>query len=195
VWAATTAVTAGTLVLVGLNRSVNDSGITGSYAAIALISMSLATSGVLIVAKVRGNAIGWVLMVMGLGLALGGLSEQYVLYGLVTAPGSLPLIGLMGWLSAWTYQLVVVPAPIVFLLFPTGKPASPRWAWVLRVSVAVTVIAVSFTILYPGHEDGITNSLKDHGLHLINPTAIIPTNSPLLQVLGTAGIIGVAVGF
>src|SRR5262249_15124563 len=106
VWAVTLAATVATLILLVLNRAVNRSGLVASYAAIAVISMSLAPSGVLIVTKVRGNAIGWVLMVMGLGLTLGGLSEEYVLHALVAAPGSLPAVGFMGWLSAWTYQLV-----------------------------------------------------------------------------------------
>ena len=43
--------------------------------------------GRLIASRVPGNAVGWLLGLMGLSLA-SVLAEQYALYGLATAPGS-----------------------------------------------------------------------------------------------------------
>ena len=43
------------------------------------------------------NAIGWLLGLVGLSLAVTMLTEQYALYGLATAPGSVPAARLAGW--------------------------------------------------------------------------------------------------
>ena len=52
--------------------------------------------GRLIASRVPGNAIGWLLGLIGLSLAATMLTEQYALYGLATAPGSLPAAELAG---------------------------------------------------------------------------------------------------
>ena len=49
-----------------------------------------AGTGRLIASRLPGNAIGWLLCLIGLSLAASMLTEQYALYGLATAPGSLP---------------------------------------------------------------------------------------------------------
>ena len=48
--------------------------------------------GGLIAARIPGNAIGWLLALVGLALAASMFLEQYGLRGLATAPGSLPAV-------------------------------------------------------------------------------------------------------
>jgi hypothetical protein len=56
-----------------------------------------AGTGHLLMVRRPGNAIGLLLTLVGLLLALEMLTGQYPLYGLVTAPGSLPAARLVGW--------------------------------------------------------------------------------------------------
>ncbi len=55
------------------------------------------------------------------------LTEQYPLYGLVTAPGSLPAARLVGWFCVPVAVLAVFLLLFLVLLFPDGRLPS-RWA-------------------------------------------------------------------
>ena len=67
-------------------------GRTGTYVLLALAVGLYAGTGRLIVSRLPGNAIGWLLGLVGLSLAVTMLTEQYALYGLATAPGSVPAV-------------------------------------------------------------------------------------------------------
>ena len=193
-WISTMLVLTGTLALLILNRSLSTGGILYGYVALAIATLAYATAGALIIARVRGNPIGWALAGIGLALGLAGFGEQYLLRGLVTAPGSLPGTSFVTWLEGWTLLPAIAAIPIVFLLFPTGRVFSPRWRWILRIALAVLVVGVVGEILYPNHVDGITNSLGDQGLHLINPTSLRGAKGFLDAILGAAGFTGLAAG-
>jgi hypothetical protein len=100
--------------------------------------------GALIVAHRPGNAVGWVFSAIGLLAVTGALAEEYAGYGAPTRPGSLPGGVLAGWYAGWawypTVALVVVFTP---LLFPDGRPPSPRWrlvAWLAGAGAAAFVV-------------------------------------------------------
>ena len=114
--------------------------------------------GVLIVAHRPGNAVGWVFSAIGLLAVTSALAEEYAGYAVMTRPGSLPGGVLAGWYAGWawypTVALVVVYTP---LLFPDGRPPSPRWrpvAWLAGAGAGAFVVlaAVQPTIeLDDGH--------------------------------------------
>ncbi len=58
--------------------------------------MAYAGVGRLITSRVPGNAIGWLLGLIGLSVATSTFTEQYALYGLATARGSVPAARLAG---------------------------------------------------------------------------------------------------
>ena len=94
--------------------------------------------GALIVAHRPGNAMGWLLCSIGLTAGLAGLTGEYGTYATVTAPGSLPA----GMVGSWLGDMLILPffglMPLIFLLFPTGKPLSRGWGVVGLVTVAAT---------------------------------------------------------
>ena len=192
-WALAMLLLAATLALVILNGGGKRIGGTVfTYVALTLVAVGYGTAGALIISRVRGNPIGWALTAMGLALLLSGFGEQYLLRALVTAPGSLPLTGVVEWMLAWVLTVAVAPIPIVFLLFPTGAVHSPRWRWVLRGSLAALAVGVVVQMILPSTVDGLTNALGDRGVHVLNPLGLSGAKGLLGSVLASAGAVGFA---
>jgi hypothetical protein len=102
--------------------------------------------GALIVAFRPGNAIGWVFSAIALLAVTGALAQEYAGYASVTRPGSLPGVVFAGWYASWTwYPALALVLAFTPLLFPDGRPPSPRWrpvAWLAGAGTAVfTVLA------------------------------------------------------
>jgi hypothetical protein len=108
------------MVLVGLNAKPMGPSKIAFDVAVGLAVVVYAGVGRLIASRVPGNAIGWLLGLMGLSLGASVLAEQYALYGLATAPGSLPAARLAGWASDLLASLTVLLLFFVVLLFPDG---------------------------------------------------------------------------
>jgi uncharacterized membrane protein len=102
----------------------------------AIAALGFATVGALIASR-RSNAVGWLLSVIGLGMALFPFAEEYSLRALVIAPGSLPAPQWATWPHSWAPIVSLGAVPLLFLLFPNGHPPSPRWrpfGWMLGVT-------------------------------------------------------------
>jgi hypothetical protein len=102
----TVLILAATLVLVGLNARHLASGRIGFDAAAAAAVLAYAWIGSLIARRLPGNAIGWLLCLVGLTIAASLFTEQYALFGLATDPGSMPEVKHIGALSGglWSWQ-------------------------------------------------------------------------------------------
>ena len=96
------------------------------------VNVAAAVIGLVLASRRPENRIGWLFLLAGLTLGLGGFSDQYALHALVADPGSWPAGRAFAWLSNW---ISVIPATILaflLLLFPTGCLRSRRWrpaAW------------------------------------------------------------------
>ena len=77
------------------------------------------------------------------------LTEQYALYGLVTAPGALPAVKLTGWFSVILAVLAVFAVLFLLLLFPDGGLPSSRWRPV-RLAIGVVLAATVLTQMQAG---------------------------------------------
>ena len=134
------------LVLLALNESVMSTGRIAAYGIIAVAVVVYAWVGRLITVRVTGNAIGWLLLLAGLSLAVTLFAEQYALRGLATSPGSPPAaraVGAIAWAAA---SLALALAVVLVLLFPDGRLPSRRWrpvlwgAYVIFAAVAAQVL-------------------------------------------------------
>jgi hypothetical protein len=85
------------VVLLGLNATRMGLNRIAFDGTIGLAVLVYAGVGRLIANRVPHNAIGWLLGLMGLSLGASVMTEQYAVYGLATAPGSLPAARLAGW--------------------------------------------------------------------------------------------------
>ena len=97
------------------------------------------------------NLIGWLFCVVGIPFGISGVAYGWGAYGLFADPGALPGADWAAWLGSWLFapSLFAVPS-LLFLLFPDGKPPSPRWrpvAWLVVVGIAAWTVG---SALLPG---------------------------------------------
>jgi hypothetical protein len=158
------------VALVAVNGSAEHSNPIGSprFEALFLLAIfAFPTVGVLIATRHPGNAVGWVFLGLGVAGALQGVLVGYSTYALVRDPGSLPA----GAAAAFGGDLLAGSAPAVcipllLLLFPDGRPPSPRWRLLVWLVALGTVSYVAGTVLLPGplyFQAGVDNPLGVEG--------------------------------
>ena len=163
------------MVLLGLNATRMDPSRIAFDATIGLAVVVYAGVGRLIASRVPGNAIGWLLGLMGLSLGASVLAEQYALYGLATAPGSLPAARLAGWAADLMSTLTVVLLFFVVLLFPDGRLPSRRWRPVFWAVFVVAAGAVAQQLQVGNVTGGLTNALAVAKVAYPNPLGLLPS--------------------
>ena len=180
------------LVLLGLNAGRLNAGRIGFYGLLSVGVLAYAGAGGLIARRVPGNAIGWLLGLAGLSLTVAMLTEQYVLYGLATAPGAVPAAKVAGVLSRAAVALTVILLLYIVLLFPDGRLPSPRWRpvlWAVAV-LAAGLVAQQFqagTMI----SGGITNALNGPGLSYPNPLGVLPQHGWFSDLLTGSFVLAV----
>ena len=173
------------LVLVGFDGGRMAAIRIGLYGAAAVAVVVYAGVGYLIASRRPGNAIGWLLCLVGLSLAATMLCELYALRGLAVAPGSLPAVQVAGWLSQAAFLLTFAPLLFVVLLFPDGRLPSRRWRPVLWLLTG-TVLAGAAQLLQAGTNiaGGMSNALSDAGVAYPNPFGVLPRHGWFSGLLG-----------
>ena len=127
-----------------------------------------ATVAALILSRQPRNTIGWVLMVpVGL-YAVGAPLENLVEHVASTSPApTVPLL-LVVWFNNWAWLLLIIPLLHVPLLFPSGRPPTPRWRWVSVVAIAWATLFVLLVTLSRRINSGTTPELV-----LDNPIGVL----------------------
>ncbi|MEX2458556.1 MAG: histidine kinase [Actinomycetota bacterium] len=178
VWAIAVAIAlAGTVASLMAPRADAAFGVLG-----ALGALGYGTAGALIASRQPRNAVGWLFLWIGTWIALSEFSEGYVA---LSAARELPLLSLVGWLGTNIGFIGAFGAiPLVLLLFPDGRPPSPRWRPVVAAMAVFPVFGVAgFAIS--------TNQLGGEVVRIPNPTAIPSLDwlaSTLLTISGIGSI-------
>ena len=188
------AATAALLAASGAFRLVHD-GYGDAYAPVFYVAWAVV--GLVLAVRRPRNAIGWLFLAAAACWAASGVAGHYAMFGLQTAPGSLPGPVLAFWVMTWAWLAGLVLLPTFgLLLFPDGRLPSPRWRWPARAAGAGIGLAMLAYTLAPwqGNDEfgwapaGVENPLHTAGLAVLH--------DPLLAVglpLILAGIVtGVA---
>jgi hypothetical protein len=174
-WAAAIALVA---TEVGMLLAVNY-GFPGArnydYGVVTIFAPVYATLGLVVATRRPRHPIGWLLMGCGLTISIQVVAGQYAsLAGAAELPGRLH--GL--WASTQVQSVGVGLLVLLLLLFPTGRPLSPRW----RPAVWSLVAGVSLTF--------VTQGLKPRTLSDF-PREQNPFGAPDLEsVLGLLDVVG-----
>jgi hypothetical protein len=106
--------------------------------------------GALIVSRRPSHPIGWLLCAFGLANGLAAFAAEYAIYGLVSHPGAAPGAGALAWVTSWLFAVNLALLTALLLLFPSGRPPSPRWRWVLWLaSVGNGLVIIGALALWP----------------------------------------------
>ena len=126
--------------------------------------------GALIAARRPANPIGWIACSVGLFELTSGAAYEYAARGLLVDPGALPGAAVASWLSAWTWAPGLALMAFLMLLFPTGRPPSPRWRWVgWGAAATILVLTAGAMSLWP-----------DRGAALLRET---PPDAPVVGAI------------
>jgi hypothetical protein len=147
----------------------------------ALVALTFATVGAILVSRLPANPIGWLLAAGGLCFALGNGATALGVYGLSAHPGSIPGAIWFAWLSEWIWAPAVGSVVGLALVYPSGRLLSARWRPVALASIVLFAILAVGTAFGPW-TDGMFPAQ--------NPLAINGgTMPPVLAALPALGVV------
>jgi hypothetical protein len=150
-----------------------------------LWGFSYAVVGSLVAASRPGNAIGWIMLGVGVLMSGGILLGQYAGYALL-GDESLPLGREAAWATTWLYDPALCGIILLFLLFPQGRADGAVRAWTARACIAAGLLVTLAQAVEPEAMDGFGN--------LMNPYALESLAGPV-KVVGNGAAVVLAATF
>jgi signal transduction histidine kinase len=153
---------------------------------ILLVSLLWMGTGSVIVSRQPRNVAGWVFLGLGFLIVVEGFS-QIMVFAALRAHADIPLVS--AWAIAGEYAVYpIVLLPLLWLLFPDGRPPSPRWRWATRALLVTTAVALVAYAVTPGP----LNNFVDFGVLYMNPlgvSAFVHTGPVVTGIGGMAALI------
>ena len=155
-------------------------------------SMMFSIVGLVVARRQPINAIGWLLLTIGICIPLGSSNEYIV--NAQYAPASFPA-------AAWVHligrmaSLLAIPVMLTsFLLFPDGRLLSPRWRWFVWLAVALaSVLEIALTIDPSTSGSGPGSPI---GLHAaVGSYRVASTLGAGLLVIAVAGVVSLVLRY
>jgi len=126
------------------------------------VTAPAAVVGFVVAWRKPGNLLGWIILVAATFSMLTKDASYYAVADYRLRHGGLPL----GWVALLAQPgsvLGLVLLGLIFLLFPDGRPPSPRWRWVLWVYAGTGLVWIAWTAVITvaaivGHHTQVTSS-------------------------------------
>jgi hypothetical protein len=125
-------------------------------------SAALGVVGFVVASRKPGNPLGWIMLAAAAVSSLSQDASFYMVADYRLRHGGLPL----GWIAVlaqpgWAVSIVL--SGLLVLLFPDGRPPSPRWRWVLWLYLAAAAlylvgVLVASVGAIAGHDIGVDAS-------------------------------------
>jgi signal transduction histidine kinase len=124
--------------------------------ALAGIALLFSSAGVLIASRRSGSRIGWLLVFIGLAIALDGAASS-VVGGLERPPATMnPGLFILLLVNNLTWVAILFPIFLLLCIFPSGELMSRRWLWVPRfefvTAIMITLLTLASTEIGPVSE-------------------------------------------
>jgi hypothetical protein len=115
-----------------------------------IAGLTWASVGALLVVRRPDNAVGWVMVPVGVGYVMSQVSVALT-FALAAqgTPQSAYLAQIAGWVTI-LLQLVTVFQVAIGFIFPSGRAQSPRWARFMRIFWAFASVVVVISLTQPG---------------------------------------------
>jgi hypothetical protein len=123
--------------------------ITSDIPAYVLATLSATTVGALLASRRPRHPVGWLLIGLGLPVALSGAATGYANYGLMARPGALPAADWAALYHGVSILAALAALQFVLLLTPTGSLPSPRWRWWAWAAGGAALLALVTSVLLP----------------------------------------------
>jgi hypothetical protein len=176
------------LLLLVLGREHHGGLVFEQWAEDAVVAVGFSTIGAVVAPRFPArNPVGWLFCAIGLvGAVLLLFCGEYAAYSLLSWPGTQPSGEAAAWVASWLWVAHIGLFAFLGLLFPDGRPPSPRWrpfAWIVGATVVAGSVAVAYS---PGPVEGL-------GFHR-NPLGIggLPDLSVSMEILVFALMLGAA---
>lgn len=126
--------------------SMAENGVAAFFWPIPYLAFGLV--GAVVAARRPRNAVGWLFLTAAILMSVTAATTAYAGYAFHTHT-ALPWADVASWLAAWTWAPSVGLLPAIFMLFPTGRPMSPRWRWPVVVTLSnAAAIAPASALLW-----------------------------------------------
>ena len=150
---------------------------------VLVVSLLWMGTGSVIVSRQPRNLAGWVFLALGFLIVLEGLS-QIMVFAALRADAAFPLASV--WAIAGEYAVYpIVLLPLLWLLFPDGRPPSPRWRWAVRAYLVAVGIALAAYVVTPGP----LNTFVDFGVLYMNPLGGSALSGIAPAITGIGGMV------
>lgn len=153
-WVAALAGAIGTIVLRMVDPAPLLPGVFGfgptALVGLELLGVTFASVGAVLVVRRPGNAVGWCMVLIGVGYALGGLSAAITGSAVADGPAGAATAGLAGWFTVFFTTIGGLVFGLGFI-FPTGRGHTPTWDRFLRLgALGFPVISAFVFLIRPG---------------------------------------------
>jgi hypothetical protein len=183
IWTTSVALAAFGLLLLYLNGSFAPF-FGESLGVDAVVAVTYSTVGMLVASRRPKNAVGWLFCTIGLSQGIAVFTGEYATYALLTRPDALPVELAAAWLGTWIWVPgVVLNVTFLLLLFPYGRPPSPRWWPVAWLAAGAAVLGSAVIAVWPWDE-------LNAGVSANNPLEIVGVlafRSEILVLIGVSG--------